>query len=644
MDFFAHQDRARASSKRLVMLYAAAVLAVVLSLNLVAFGVFWIVEGQRKARTTMCVEVQLPVPAVEPHSPADVWWQPQLYALTTLVTLGVIVLATLYKQATIGGDGAKVAEMLGGRELDRSATDPLERRYLNVVEEMSIASGVPVPRLFIMDKEQGINAFAAGTRVENAVIGVTRGCLEQLNRDQLQGVIAHEFSHILNGDMRLNIRLLTLNFGILVIGLIGYMILRFAPRSAGRSNNKNGGGAVVVIILVAVGMMIVGFVGTFFGKLIQAAVSRQREFLADAAAVQFTRNPAGISGALRLIGGVNGSKVEHPEAGEMAHMFFASGVTSFLGGLFATHPPLTTRIARIESGSAGKLTAAVASGQVKASSVPTPAVTAAGASGFAGAPQRVINSIGVAGAAGIAAAKTVLSSLPADLNAAVRDPYHARGVVLALLVDSMASTRRSQLDLLASINSALAREVIQWSTRTATLSREQRLPVLELAMPVLKSLSPSQIEELKPIATVLVSADKRISPFELAVINILEHELSAKIPSKPRYASVSEVADAVRTVVAMVASSTGQLDPHAYERGAAAAGLDASGQPTITLQAMRAALEKLRAASPSVQKRVVEAVVATATADERVTSPEIELVRAVCASFGVPLPLPVEGR
>jgi Zn-dependent protease with chaperone function len=644
MDFFAHQDRARASSKRMVALYLAAVLAVVVSLNLVAFGVFWIVDGQRKAAATVGVDVQLPVMGIQPQTPLHMWWQPKLYAITTLATIAVIGLATAYKQATLGGDGAKVAEMLGGREVDRSTGDPLERRFINVVDEMSIASGVPVPRLFVMDNEKGINAFAAGMGVESAVIGVTRGCLETLNRDQLQGVIAHEFSHILNGDMRLNIRLLTLNFGILVIGLIGWMILRFTPRSAGRSNNRNGGGAVVVIILVAVAMMIVGFVGTFFGKLIQAAVSRQREFLADASAVQFTRNPSGISGALRVIAGANGSEINHPEAGEAAHMFFASGVTSFLSGLFATHPPLPTRIARIESGSAGRFTASVASGQVKAASASGASVAGAGASGFAGASQRVIDSIGVADAGRIAAARSVLAQMPADLDAAVRDPYHARSVVLALLVDPTDASRRTQLDLLASTRSSLAREVIQRSSQTSGLRREQRLPLLELAMPALKSLSPSQIEELKPIATMLVSADKRVSTFELAVINILEHELSAKIPESPRFHSVSSVADAVRMVVAMVASSTGRLDASAYGRGMASAGLGASGQPTVTLQAMRAALDQLRAAAPSVQKRVVEAVVATARSDEQVTSAEIELVRAVCASFGVPLPLPVEGR
>src|SRR5215510_14097422 len=258
---------------------------------------------------------------------------------TTLLVLAIIVLASVYKTMLLGGGGGVVARSLGGVRISSDTTDPLQRRLLNVVEEMAIAAGVAMPEVYLLEQESGINAFAAGHNASNAAIGVTRGTLTTLNRAELQGVIAHEFSHILNGDMRLSTRLMGLIFGLVVVALIGRMVLRHAPRSSGR---KGGG---LVIVLVALAVMILGHLGVFFGRMIQAAVSRQRERLADASAVQFTREPQGLRGALVKIGGFTaGSKLASADTEQVAHMLFASGGWR----LFATHPPLIERIRALD--------------------------------------------------------------------------------------------------------------------------------------------------------------------------------------------------------------------------------------------------------------------------------------------------------
>ncbi len=240
--------------------------------------------------------------------------------------------------------GSAVAESLDGRLIASNTNDPDERKLLNVVEEMSIASGVPMPKVYVLDNEDGINAFAAGHTPSDAAVAVTRNCMTKLSRDELQGVIGHEFSHILNGDMRLNIRLIGILFGIFCIATIGRILLYT------RSSNSRDKNPLPIIGLL---LLVIGSLGVFFGRLIQAAVSRQREFLADASSVQFTRNPAGLSGALQKIGGY-GSLMESPHASDASHLFFASGLTDSFFGAMATHPPLDARIRAIDPNWDGK--------------------------------------------------------------------------------------------------------------------------------------------------------------------------------------------------------------------------------------------------------------------------------------------------
>ena len=318
MDFFGEQDAARRNSRWLVVLVVLAVATIVVSLYGVLIGIISYSDTSR-----MAAPVAL--------------WQPDLFLLVGGVVSTVILLSSLFKVVQLSsGGGAKVAESLGGRLVSRSADDRLERRLLNVVDEMAIASGIPAPKVYVLDDEHGINAFAAGTSTSDAVVAVTRGTLEQLNRDELQGVVGHEFSHIFNGDMRLNIRLMGVLHGILMLALIGRVMLRGGSRGhrVSSSSNKKGGGGIV---LFALALFVIGYIGVFFGRLIKAAVSRQREFLADASAVQFTRNPAGIAGALKKIAGIDSTQIQHPDAESASHMFFGNGINNFLP-LLATPP------------------------------------------------------------------------------------------------------------------------------------------------------------------------------------------------------------------------------------------------------------------------------------------------------------------
>src|SRR6185436_9024360 len=405
MNFFKRQDEARRASRRLVVLFGLAVIAVVASVDLVVFLLMR--QGEAHAHGYM--------------PPLTEWLavHPRMVAGTTLMVLAVIVLASFYKTMVLGGGGGVVARSLGGSRISADTTDPLQRRLLNVVEEMAIASGVPMPEVYLLEQESGINAFAAGHNASNAAIGVTRGTLTALNRAELQGVVAHEFSHVLNGDMRLNVRLMGLLFGLLVIALIGRTVLRGATRVRG---DRKGG--VLIVLLIALAVLIIGYVGLLFGRLIQAAVSRSRESLADASAVQFTRDPHGLRGALVKIGASSaGSRVGNPEVEEVAHMLFAPGLSRF----FATHPPLLERLKAIDPRFDPK---EIDSARARMAAAQVEAPQAADAMSLidvavdlpTAAPSMIAALVGNPGTAHMQLAREIRESLPEPVVAAGRHP------------------------------------------------------------------------------------------------------------------------------------------------------------------------------------------------------------------------------
>lgn len=469
MDFFESQDRARRSSRLLVLYFALAVICIVLSIYLVAVLLFGFVQPGADG------DLQLTSKALQ-------WWNPEVFGIAAGGTVAAIAIACFWKISELRLGGGAVAASMGGRKILPDTRDADERRLMNVVEEMAIASGVAVPEVYVMDDEQSINGFAAGLTLQDAAIAVTSGCMKKLSRDELQGVIAHEFSHILNGDMRLNVRLIGLLFGILFLTIIGYGMMRvmfYAPRSS--RSDKNGGGALAIFFL-GLALYIIGGIGVFFGRLIQSAVSRQREFLADAAAVQFTRNPEGIAGALQKIG-QSSSVVRHQESQDMAHFFFANGLSFSLAGIFATHPPLARRIKAILPNWDGDMQRPIA--PVKRRPEPAAKPQERTDSGQAGGPFGILGRTGALDADSLQHSVAIHAAIAATLLDAIHSPAQAVAVALCLTLDSDGKIRQQQIEhLRGAVDPSLAAAVEQLSPAVA--AAKDPMMLLEMVVPALR--------------------------------------------------------------------------------------------------------------------------------------------------------------
>jgi Zn-dependent protease with chaperone function len=646
-DFFTRQDAARRNTTRLVVLFVLAVLAIMVSIDLLLAATIGYTSGGPEG------------------GPRDYWaiaTDPGLVAMAVISTLVVVGGGSLFKIAQLRGGGKVVAEELGGRLLHPDTSDLTEQQLLNVVQEMAIASGTPTPPVYLLDHEQGINAFAAGFTPGDAVIGITRGTAERLTRDELQGVVAHEFSHILNGDMRLNIRLIGILHGILIIGLLGYFILRSSMFSGyrRRSSRDQGGGAMAVLALGA-GLAAVGFLGTVFGNLIKAAVSRQREFLADASAVQFTRLPDGIAGALKKIGGFSaGSNVQSPNAPQASHMFFGRATSGF-SGMFSTHPPLEERIRRIDPSWDGTLPEEVE----RAQAAPRPAAARgdmAGVSAMAGdeggwrtaggahaALAHAVESVGQPSEAHIRYAAQLLESLPKALVSAAHEPYGARAVVYALLLDREAGPRLIQLSHLSeAADPGVYQGTLRLAPLVAALDVRARLPLVEIALPALRELTLAQEEVFRQNVVTLVQADNQIDLFEWSLHRILLHDLDAH-RGKARPSAVTPHAlpsaqaacELLLSMLAHAGHSDAEAARHAFEQGRQSLQMpNARLRPgsDLRLDALDAALATLEKAAPQAKRRILRAAVAAIVADRTVTAAEAELLRAISASLGAPMP------
>ncbi len=447
MDFFQQQDKARRQTKWLIVYFAMAVVAMIVAIYVAALLIF---SGIKLHQDRYDYGQEQPPFSV---------WDAQIFGGVSIVTLAIISIGSLYRISVLSTGGSAVSEMMGARAVNPTTTDPDERKLLNVVEEMAIASGIPVPQVYVMDEEDGINAFAAGHQPGDATVTVTRGCMKLLSRDELQGVIGHEFSHILNGDMRLNLRLMGIIFGILCLAVIGRVLLQTARGSRGQNP----------LPLLGLVLLLIGWIGVFFGRLIQAAVSRQREFLADASSVQFTRNPGGITGALKKIGGLgeNGSRVSHAHAEELSHMFFGNGVSAPFIGLLETHPPLVQRIRVFEPNFDGQFPYARYDGRdrppdetTKPKPRPVPnlfGTVLSGAILSSGALEEppvirshsVLPNLGNPTPLHLKYAEQLRDSLPDSVKTAAREPLDAVALIYAILLSDDESTRTTQLAGLA---------------------------------------------------------------------------------------------------------------------------------------------------------------------------------------------------
>lgn len=664
MDFFEAQAAAHRSTLRLIGLFCAAVLALIaLTIVLVAMVIAYSISPTGTITLGYMLEAL----------------SPGLILGIAGSVLGVVLVASVFRHLSLSRGGRAIAESLGGRQLPPNSKDRDERRLLNVVEEMAIAAGLPVPPVYVID-EDGINAFAAGYGPDDAVIGITRGAMEVLDRDELQGVIGHEFSHILNGDMRLNIRLMSILFGILVIGVIGRSLIMSRPRhgmSSGSRSSRRGGTAQVAVLGLA--LMLVGYVGTFFGNLIKAAVSRQREFLADASAVQFTRNPQGLAGALRKIGALTAtSRIRDGRADEMSHIFFGpvtGGRRQRFAGL-ATHPPLEQRIRAVDPAWDGQFPVisrrnrddeeSLSDTDRKFQAASSAGAALPGAGVLADLPPAAGVAVGSVMAAGILAdsaaqrigqvspgdvdeAQALIDGIPKALYEASHDPFGARAMIYALLLSTDDTLRGEQMTLLRERAEPGVPELID-----ALYAARQQMPpglhltLLQLAMPALKSLSEAQFRRFIATLTALIRSDGSIHLFEWVLHQVLLKELRPHFEGLPQRRqgrqSLQALAAAVGTLLSTVARA-GQDDLEAarkaHEQASSELGLpdaafDASDDPNLSR--LSKALRELQQLHPLARPRLLKACITCVLHNGRILDQERDLLHGVAAALDCPLP------
>lgn len=663
MDFFENQDKARGKTKLLVFYFC---LAIVMMIVVIYAVVAIALNSGAKDYETMDTLT---------------WLHPEVLAIVSVGVIVVVGMASLFKVSELKGGGEKVAQMLGGRLISPNTADPHERVVMNVVEEMALASGTPVPPVYVMDDEPGINAFAAGYSSNDAVIGVNRGTIETLNRAELQGVIAHEFSHILNGDMRLNIKLIGWLFGIQVLAIIGYYMFRMAALSGGgRSRGGKNGNAGLALIAIGVVVMIVGFLGQWCARMIQAAISRQREYLADASAVQFTRDPNTIGGALKMIGGYSaGTRLKVPTASQASHMFFAEGVTMNFGGM-ATHPPLTDRIKKIDPQFDGnyeeylhhRYQKPVKSEPRQKPAQKDPAemlgglpIPGLGGGGFgplgeitqsmpgaemALSPAAMIAGVGMLDDDHVQHSQEMMQQIPQGVMSAIHDPFSARCVVYCLLLDDDEAIRNKQF---ATIQQAEGQATVDETNRlipvVAQLPQSQRLPCLEIVQSTLTQISVEQYKRFGYSVIELVRADQKIDLFEFILQHLLLTHLDRRFgfrpPTQVKYHQIQQIkaeVELILSILVYVGHDDQSETENAFWQAAQAIGanipFELLDKSQCNFHLLDKALEKANEAAPDVKKQILHAAATAVAADGKITVEEAELFRALAESMECPVP------
>ena len=634
MNFFEAQDKARRNTLWLVLLFTLAVAGLILLTNLFLLSVYVYLKTEQFV--------------VSPET-LSYFYSWEEFAVVALGVCLLVLGGSLFKALSLSGGGPTIAEMLGGRLVSHGTTDLQQRQLLNVVEEMAIAAGMPIPQVYLLS-DTSINAFAAGLSPANAVIGITQGTLTRLNREELQGVIAHEFSHIANGDMRLNISLLAILHGILLIGLVGYFLFR-SLRFAGRA--RKGAGGIFALAAIGVGLMVIGYAGSFFGQWIKAIVSRQREYLADSSAVQFTRNKDGIAGALKKIGGSGhvGSYLSSPAAPEYSHAYFANGISSFWQSLFATHPPLETRIRRIEPRWDGNFLPSEVSRAPSPEPVETPptgaeklAVTAAVLS----SAEQAIGEVGTLNEQNIEYVHELIIAMPLVLREAAQDAYSARAVIYSALIYLQKDRAAAWAVMAQTADPNMQSLAEKFLPEISELDDKFKMPLLELAMSALRELSPNQFVQFKITLENIIRSDKSVNLREWVIRRFLLQQLDQhfgfrKMP-RARHSSL----DAVREDFAILLSLITHVEHKDETRAGAAFAsgvaetnlekLELISRKEFKLAALDHALDNLMRLKPLVKPRLLRACVAVIMHDGTATVRGIELVRTISACLDCPMP------
>lgn len=685
MDFFARQDLARRKTRWLMGYFALAVLGLILAVYflilLVGGGLRFYADNRYHYH-----------PSDQGGSTlwgASTWWNPPVLGGSALGVLVVVFCGSAYRINQFSRGGSTVAMLMGGEPVLPNTTDPDERKLLNVVEEMAIASGVPMPEVYVLPNEPAINAFAAGHTTGDAAITVTRGAIQCLTRDELQGVVGHEFSHVLNGDMRLNLRLMGLVFGLLCIATIGRLLLNV------RVNRGRGNGAPQVIGL---GLLAIGSIGVLFGRLIQAAVCRQREFLADASSVQFTRNPAGLAGALRKIGGHSeASRLRSDHAPDLCHCFFGNAMREPFFDPLATHPPISERIRAIDPQWDGRFQTVMipnperpkvdvmADVQVKItanqdsfSNIVAPNVAGMAVVASVLAPSElsvevndetkfipagnnyggVLANVGYPTTAHLAYAGQLVAELPESLKAAVREPVRATAFVCALLLAGEETLRADQLkEIGRRLGTAVSDDAAMLYGQLTPLARRERLPLVNLAIGAMRRLTAVQYQDFTETLEWLVDSDGQLELFEFVVQRSVQRHLAPLFGQTARrpvqyYVLGPLLPDAFLILSAL--ANLGSTDPAACDQ-AFAAGVTALCLPLGStakrlpleqcgLDPIGTALDHLVQAAPQLKRRVLAACGAVVGVFGTVSRDEAELLRAIADSLDCPVPPALGGE
>lgn len=665
--FFQQQARARRSTFQLLLLFSVAVVFLVLATYLICLLVIDGAHGRHG------------LPFINP---------PLFFGVSTVV-LTLIGGGSLYKIAELASGGKSVALLMGGEEIPLNTSDLRQRKILNVVEEMAIASGVPVPPVYLLPDESGINAFAAGFAPNSAVVAVSRGCLDYLTRDELQGVVAHEFSHILNGDMRLNIRLMGLIHGILIISIVGRFVMDLSSSRNRDSDREQSDGK---LFLAGLALYCFGVLGAMFGWLIQAAVSRQREFLADASAVQFTRNPDGIGGALKKIGGLSaGSKLQNIHAMEAAHFFFADGARARLVDWFATHPPLEDRIRAIDPHWDGKFpnitrpvpeestdaphnrpqqrpawpaipgfpvlpglpggVGTVAASEFESGADASPAARrpslAQQFATLASSPEHVVGA--ECDPHTLQSIRRFIEEIPPEIRELMSEPFSARALIFGMLLDADPSIRDQQLHgLKQTVDSRDVAELMRLITCAQSIPPGVRLTVAHQCLGALQRMTDGQYTQFRDQLEALIDADHQVKLFEFCLSRVVCHHLDlvfgVKSPTAVKYRSPAALNGPTRCLLGMLARSdqeTADAPAKAFAAGAAAWPIDLGALPPdaeCTQAQLAVALFQFAQATPALRLQLIRCCAACIAVNQQVTAGEYELLRAICSALDCPLP------
>ncbi len=641
MNFFQQQDVARRNSRLLVLLFSLAVLGLILLTNAAVaaflyFGDDYSIYSGSRSGVSGFVS----------------YFSWERFGGIGLAITATVTLIVMVKWIQLSTGGKVVAESMGGIRILPQTSDQAERRCLNVVEEMALAANMPVPPVYVMNHERGINAFAAGIVPADAVVAVTRGTIDHLKRHELQGVIAHEFSHILNGDMRLNIRLAAMLKGITFIGDVGHILLRSNNRVRTGRSSKNDS----ALPMLGLALWILGWLGGLAAGFIKAAISRQKEYLADAGAVQFTRDSNGIADALKVIGGyIPGSLVHAARAAEMSHIFFGQ-IEHHLWQLFSTHPSLQERIRRLDARWDGQYIQRQPKHYPNPTTEPSDVAGTKRAALVAAAMASVASSAGTQQALPDAdfAEETVdfeaetaeQAQIPLALVRHSHEPLGAHALTCALLMNVHEDVYPLQIDVLQqSKTRGLAVLTHTLFPAVAGLGAPKRLPLLELCLPALKSISLKQYRSLKTTLLQLIQADARTELHEWCLYQLVRHYLDPEFiqvtPSRARHRSLSKVQPHLRVTLSVLAHEGGGDTATVFQMGTRELGLDSLQllpRDQCSVSAFSKSVRELADCYPLLKPRVLKAMTLAAGEDGQLSPEEKEIIAAMAAVMDCPSP------